>query len=96
MLDPSGGPISGAKNWSSGYMPADYQATVLGSKGTPILNLAPPEGMSAAVQRKLLDALRVHNQQHPQPRADNSQLAARIASYELASRMQSAVPEAVF
>jgi len=95
MLDPRGGPISGAKNWTSGYMPADYQATVLRSKGTPILDLAPPEGMTSAVQRDLLDTLGAYNRQHMEPRADNTQLAARIASYELAYRMQSAAPEAV-
>src|SRR5437667_10069363 len=39
MLDPTGGPISGAKNWPSGYMPATYQATVIGSGSTPILDL---------------------------------------------------------
>ena len=95
MLDPRGGPISGAKNWSSGYMPADYQATSLRSKGTPILDLAPPEGMSMAVQRRLLDSLREYNERHHDQRADNSNLAARIASYELAFKMQSAAPEAV-
>jgi uncharacterized protein (DUF1501 family) len=95
MLDPRGGPISGAKNWSSGYMPADFQATVLRSKGAPILDLAPPEGMSDSVQRELLDTLRGYNEQHLAPRADNSNLAARIASYELAYKMQSAAPEAV-
>jgi len=95
MLDPRGGPISGAKNWTSGYMPADYQATVLRTKGNPILNLAPPAGMSDKVQRALLDSLRSYNQQHLEPRADNSDLAARLASYELAFKMQSTAPEAV-
>lgn len=95
MLDPRGGPISGAKNWTSGYMPADYQATVLRTKGNPILNLAPPAGMSDNIQRALLDSLRSYNQQHLEPRADNSDLAARLASYELAFKMQSAAPEAV-
>ncbi len=95
MLDPRGGPISGAKNWTSGYMPADYQATVLRSKGNPILNLSPPVGMSDNVQRALLDSLRSYNQQHLEPRADNSDLAARLASYELAFKMQSTAPEAV-
>ncbi len=42
MLDPTGGPISGAKNWSSGYMPATYQGTILRTKGAPILDLQPP------------------------------------------------------
>tara|TARA_B100000809_G_C15123152_1_gene525099 strand:- start:2185 stop:2997 length:813 start_codon:yes stop_codon:yes gene_type:complete len=76
-------------------MPADYQATVLRTKGNPILNLAPPAGMSDKVQRALLDSLRSYNQQHLEPRADNSDLAARLASYELAFKMQSTAPEAV-
>ena len=95
MLDPRGGPISGPKNWSSGYMPAHYQATVMRSKGDPILNLSPPEGMSQPVQRELLDTLRRYNEEHQQPRTDNTDLAARIASYELAYKMQSTAPEAV-
>jgi hypothetical protein len=44
MLDPTGGPISGAKNWSSGYMPASYQGTLLRSAGVPVLDLKRPEG----------------------------------------------------
>jgi hypothetical protein len=95
MLDPRGGPISGPKNWSSGYMPASYQATVMRSQGTPILDLAPPEGLSQSAQRRLLDALREYNEQHLASRSDNSQLAARIASYELAFKMQAHAPEAV-
>ena len=95
MLDPRGGPISGAKNWTSGYMPADFQATVMRSKGSPILDLAPPDGMSREVQRTMLDTLGEYNLEHSQPRIDNSNLAARIASYELAYRMQAAAPEAV-
>jgi hypothetical protein len=95
MLDPRGGPISGAKNWSSGYMPATYQATVMRSKGEPILDLKPPEDLPAAAQRELLDSLRQYNEQHLSSRSDNSNLAARIASYELAWRMQSEAPEAV-
>ncbi|HEV3344809.1 MAG TPA: DUF1501 domain-containing protein [Pirellulales bacterium] len=95
MLDPSGGPISGAKNWSSGYMPATYQGTVLRSKGAPILDLDSPEGMARPLERRLLDALRVENEAHLSERADNSDLAARIASYELAYKMQEHAPEAV-
>ncbi|MEO2016901.1 MAG: DUF1501 domain-containing protein [Fuerstiella sp.] len=95
MLDPRGGPISGSKNWSSGYMPATYQATVMRSQGDPILDLSPPEELANGGQRKLLDTLREYNQQHLAPRQDNSNLAARIASYELAYRMQSEAPEAV-
>jgi hypothetical protein len=95
MLDRSGGPISGAKNWSSGYMPAVYQATVFRADDAPIHNLNPPPGMTGPVQRRLLDRLRERNQAHLAARADNSELAARIASYELAYRMQAHAPEAV-
>ncbi|HEY7119979.1 MAG TPA: DUF1501 domain-containing protein [Tepidisphaeraceae bacterium] len=95
MLDPTGGPISGAKNWSSGYMPAVYQGTILRSAGDPILDLEPQPGVNRAMQRELLDTLGAYNQQHQLARIDNSNLAARIASYELAYRMQSSAPEAV-
>ncbi len=95
MLDPTGGPISGAKNWSSGYMPASYQGTILRSAGAPVLDLQRPQGMSEAAQRRLLDTLQAYNAEHQAPRADNSNLAARIASYEMAFKMQMHAPEAV-
>jgi len=95
MLDPRGGPLSGAKNWSSGYMPATYQASVMRSGGSPILDLQPPQEFAGQPQRYMLDTLRQLNEQHLQTRTDNSSLAARIASYELAWRMQSSAPESV-
>jgi hypothetical protein len=95
MLDRSGGPISGAKNWSSGYMPAVYQGTILRASGVPIHNLDVPAGMTPQLQRQLLDRLRQRNEDHLAARADNSELAARIASYELAFNMQRHAPEAV-
>ncbi|MCA9086011.1 MAG: DUF1501 domain-containing protein [Planctomycetaceae bacterium] len=95
MLDPRGGPISGSKNWSSGYMPATYQATVMRSTGDPILDLSPPKELADGGQRLLLNTLRDYNEAHLAARSDNSNLAARIASYELAYRMQSEAPEAV-
>jgi hypothetical protein len=95
MLDPTGGPISGAKNWSSGYMPASYQGTMLRSAGDPVLDLQRPEDMSQSVQRRLLDTLHDYNAEHHAPRADNSNLTARIASYEMAFKMQRHAPEAV-
>jgi hypothetical protein len=95
MLDPSGGPISGAKNWNSGFMPAVYQGTVLRPHGEPILDLAMPAGVTRGEQRRLLDALREQNESHLQSRADDTDLAARIQSYELAFRMQSHAPEAI-
>ena len=95
MLDRTGGPISGAKNWSSGYMPASYQGVVMRSQGPPILDLQAPEGVSRSTQRKLLDRLLERNQDHQVSREDNTDLAARIASYELAFKMQEFAPEAM-
>ena len=95
MLDPIGGPISGAKNWASGYMPATYQGTVLRSAGDPILDLQRPTGMGAGTQRRVLDALQAFNADHAAQHRENSNLAARIASYELAFNMQRHAPEAV-
>ena len=95
MLDPTGGPISGAKNWSSGYMPASFQGTVLRSAGDPILDLDRPEGMSQDAQRRLLNTLDELQHRPSAPRADNSNLSARVASYELAFAMQRHAPEAV-
>jgi len=95
MLDSTGGPISGAKNWTSGYMPASYQGTVFRSKGEPILNLKHHGGMPPAEQRTIIDSLNQLNQGHHSTRLDNSDLAARIASYELAYKMQATAPEAI-
>jgi len=95
MLDPTGGPIAGSRNWSSGYMPATYQGTVLQSQGAPILNLNLRPGMTRSMQRSMLDQLRRYNEQHLTPREENSNLAARINSYELAYKMQLHAPEAV-
>ncbi|MDX2038024.1 MAG: DUF1501 domain-containing protein [Isosphaeraceae bacterium] len=95
MLDPTGGPISGAKNWSSGYMPASLQGTILRSAGVPVLDLQRPGDTTRDAQRRMLDTLADYNGEHLRPRADNSNLAARIASYEMAFSMQSHAPEAV-
>jgi hypothetical protein len=94
MLDPRGGPISGPKNWSAGYMPATYQATVIAATNNPILDLKRPASVAADSQRQMLDTLRQYNDEHEILRGDNSNLKARIASYELAYKMQSSAPEA--
>ena len=95
MLDNTGGPISGAKNWTSGYMPASYQGTVFRSQGAPILDLKHVDGMKRGEQRTLLDYLYRFNSAHLADRTDNTALSARISSYELAFKMQSVAPEAV-
>lgn len=95
MLDPTGGPISGPKNWSAGYMPATFAGTVMQSKGAPILDLNPPQGITREMQRTLLDSLATYNNEHFAARADNHDLAARISTYELAYKMQKHAPEVV-
>lgn len=95
MTDPRGGPIGSASNWTAGYMPAAYQGTLFRSGGTPLLDLATPEGITVRTQRHSLDLLKEMNEAHMQLRPDESELAARIQSYELAYRMQTSAAEAV-
>ncbi len=94
MLDPRGGPISGPRNWTSGYMPASYQATVINASDSPILDLKRPDEYSENAQRAMLDTLQDYNNDHHALHGDNTNLAARIASYELAYKMQRHAPEA--
>lgn len=95
MLDPRGGPISGPPNWGSGFMPATYQGTQFRTSGDPIINLNPPEGISNTQRRGQLDLLSRLQQLRGVPGPENTELHARIASYELAFRMQAHAPEAV-
>ena len=95
MLDPRGGPIAGAANWSSGFMPAAYQGTHLRNKGEPILNLSRREGLSRSAQLDLIDTLSGLNQRHQQQRPGYSELPARSASYDLAYQLQTTAPEAM-
>lgn len=96
VYDRKGGPFSGPANWSSGYLPAAYQGTVFRTTGDPILDLSPPsEYVSAEQQRARLDQLAVLNNEHAKRHPGDSELAARISSYELAYRMQGCAPEAI-
>ena len=95
MTDPRGGPIGSASNWTAGYMPAAYQGTLFRSSGSPLLDLATPAGASAQTQRHSLDLLKKLNAEHLKSRPGESELAARIESYELAYRMQTAAAEVV-
>ena len=101
MHDQRGGPISGPTNWSSGYMPAAYQGTLLRSTGQPLLYLSPDAaaggrgGMSRAMQLDQIETLNRLNAEHLAARAGDSELSARMASYDLAYRMQESAPEAL-
>ncbi len=85
-------PQGGSANWSNGFLPAYYQGTALRAAGSPILDINPPPGVTREAQRRNLDLLgdlnagdRARNPGHDDP-------AARMASYELAFRMQMEVP----
>jgi hypothetical protein len=88
MTDPRGGPIGSASNWTAGYMPAAYQGTLFRSGGSPLLDLATPEGTGERTQRRSLDLLKSLNEEHLKQHPDETELMARIESYELAYRMQ--------
>jgi len=93
--DDDGKVINGPRNWSAGFMPATYQGTALHSSGAPIRFLTAPKEIDSWRQnnkRKLIEAL---NRKHQADRSIDSELDARIRSYELAYRMQSEAPEAV-
>ena len=95
MTDARGGPLGGPNDWSAGFIPAAYQGTQFRSTGDPIVDLKPPAGLSADSQRARLDALAKLNELDMERFPGNSELAARISSYELAYRMQGCAPEAV-
>lgn len=93
MTQPEGLPEGGAPMWGPGYLPAVYQGTQLRNGSTPILHLAPPAEIGDTQQRRLLDYLGRMNEIGMG--SQDSELSARIASYELAYRMQQHAPEAV-
>jgi hypothetical protein len=86
-------PAQGAPLWSSSFLPAVYQGTLVNDLKNPIANLSNPE-LSSALQREQLDTLRKLNEVHRKQREDDSRLSARISSFELAFRMQTQAPEA--
>lgn len=97
MSDPKGRglPKGHAANWSAGYLPGVFQGTYLKPTGSPIDNLDRPGELTEIAQRNQLDLLKKLNVLHQDQRAAESELAARIESFELAYRMQSAAPDAM-
>lgn len=86
-------PQGGAANWSNGFLPAVHQGTPLRPTGAPVLDMAPPPGVTPAEQRMTLDLLNELNQRQQQRHPEHAELAARVASYELAFRMQAEMPK---
>jgi hypothetical protein len=95
LPDPAGWPKGGAPAWGNGFLPAAYQGTLVRGGATPLPHLPPPPGVSAEQQRRTLDFVAQGNRDHLAERGGDSELAARIAAYELAFRMQAHAPEAV-
>ncbi len=95
LTDNASDPPGGNRNWGTGFMPATFQGTKFRDGKTPILHVAPPFDTDAVRQRRKLDYIQTLNRQHRGERAVDDRLEARIASYELAFRMQAAAPEAV-
>jgi hypothetical protein len=93
LLQPEGTPEGGAPCWGAGFLPAVYQGTLLRKGPNPLLNLRPPADVSAERQRRTLELLRRMNELDLRP--EDGELSARMASYELAFRMQRHAPEAV-
>lgn len=86
---------SGPPAYGAGFLPAVFQGTVFRSGESPILYLKNPDGISSEVQRGTLDLINKLDRIQERTRPNDSTLDARIASYELAWRMQSSAPEAV-
>jgi len=95
LTDPGGLPVDSVNNWSSGFMPPLFQGTVLRPKEPRILNLEPPRYLKGTPQEQNLAFLQTLNRRHARRFPGEADLAARIASYELAARMQTAAGEAL-
>ena len=95
LTDPRGLPVLGVDNFSNGWLPSTYQGTVIRPKEPRILNLDPPMSLNGEAQKRYLSFVQRLNQEHLSTRPGESDLEARIQSFELAARMQTAAKEAL-
>jgi len=95
LSDPDGHPVDGVRNWSNGWLPPLFQGTVIRPREPRILNLDPPPHLRGARQQQNLALLADLNARHLARHPGEADLEARIASYELAARMQTAAKEAL-
>jgi hypothetical protein len=95
LTDPGGHPVDGVRNWSNGWMPPLFQGTVVRSTEPRILNLESPPHLKGELQEQNLAFLAQLNREHLARHPGENDLEARIASYELAARMQTAAKEAL-
>jgi len=92
IQDLRGEPPNGKANWSNGFLPARFQAVAMAAQ-QPLRNLARPASISSAEDEAAREFLRTVNREHERQHPGNSELAARMAAYELAAKMQLAAPE---
>ena len=95
LIDPAQLPVQGVANWTNGYLPSLFQGTVVRPREPRILNLTPPPMLKGAAQKAYLDYVGQLNQKHLEQRPGELDLEARIASYQLAAKMQTAAKEAL-
>ncbi|MBM3981287.1 MAG: DUF1501 domain-containing protein [Planctomycetes bacterium] len=93
--DPKGLPVNGVENWQAGFLPAQFQGTRFRSTGAPVLNLEPDTKRPASIVKAESAVLSKLDALHKRERPDQPILDARIASYELAARMQLAATDAL-
>lgn len=91
--DGRGGPNGGAANWSNGFLPAEHQGVVFGSKDEAVRDLFPGRSVSRETEKASREFLRHANRGYAKRVGEDSALAARVRSYELAAKMQMSVPE---
>ncbi|MEX2173097.1 MAG: DUF1501 domain-containing protein, partial [Pirellulaceae bacterium] len=94
VLTAGRGGSGGVSNWTSGFLPSSYQGVLFRDRGDPVLNLANPPGVTPEMQQQGLSGIASLNRRRMEALQD-PEIASRIASYELAFRMQSAAPELV-
>ncbi|MFN7795063.1 MAG: DUF1501 domain-containing protein [Planctomycetota bacterium] len=95
LSDPGGHPVDGVTNWSNGFMPSLFQGTVLRPKEPRIFNLQPPAHLAGEMQQQNLQLLKELNRQHTYLHPNEPELFARMATYELAAKMQLAATDAL-
>jgi len=95
LVDPEGQPVDGVSNWSSGFMPPLFQGTVVRAREPRIPDLVPPPRLAGRMQARNLELLATLNRRHLAAHPGETDLEARIASYELAARMQLAATDAL-
>ena len=95
LIDPGQLPVLGVENWSNGWLPSIYQGTVVRPTEPRILDLTPPAHLKGKAQKRALEFLEQLNARHIANRPGQLDLQARIASYQLAAKMQTAATEAL-